>query len=219
MLWWAIWIARSVHIDLILFPMFPVSAEVGIESVNHHSRDLGRGPLLTTCCALRYIEDLELRIASMEGLIKRVSQEYQRSPQHAGIDPPQHVPDQDLSDLLDAATGAPSRPNLRPPNDPALPSRSLPPSGRRVDVHRFRGIQDFEVSLTTDTAQGERGEYHGPASVYGLVESAIEFHDGMRCDPMPFQERFPNRRREFWEVQYVSLFMALCHPRRYADWP
>ena len=63
-------------------PLRPlVSTEVGNESVNHGSYDLTVDPSLTTCCAFRYIEDLQLRITSVERLIKLVSQECQNYPQ------------------------------------------------------------------------------------------------------------------------------------------
>ena len=187
--------------------------EVGNESVNRSSCDLTVGPLLTICCALRYIEDLQLRITSVERLIKLVSQGYQCPPQHTVADPSQYAPDQDLGDFLDDDRGGPSLPPPGPSN-PILPSRFLLPSGERVDAHPYQGGKDAEVFPTVDTAQRERGEYHGSASVYGLVDSALEFRDGAKYRSTVFQERFPNRRREFWEVQYVSLPLVLCYPWR-----
>jgi len=183
-------------------PLCPlVSAEVGNESVNRGSCDLNLGPSLTTCCALRYIEDLQLRITSVERLIKLVSAGALRSAQ--SLIYPQYAPDQDLNDLPDHDPGGPSLP---PPglSNPILPSRFLQPSGERVDTRPSQGAQDAEVSPTAGTAQSVRGEYHGSASVRGLVESVLELRDGARYSTMPFEERFPNRRREFWETQYVS---------------
>jgi len=184
-----------------------MSIEVGNESVNHGSCDLTVCASLTICCALRYIEDLQLRIASVERLVKLVSQGYQCPPQHTIADLSQYAPDQDLGDLLDDDRGGPALP---PPSNPILPSRFLLPSGERVDAHPSRGAKDAEVSIIADTAHTHRGEYHGSASVHGLVESALEFRDGAKYRPMTFKERFPNRRQEFWEVQSVSLPLVLC---------
>ena len=182
-----------------------------IAAFNRRSCDLTVVPLLTICCALRYIEDLQLRITSVERLIQLVSQGYQSPPQHTVADLSQYAPGQDLGDLL---SGGPGGSNLSPPapSNPILPSRFLLPSGERVDTRPSQGVKDAEVYPIADTAQRERGEYHGSASVYGLVESALEFRDGAKCRSMTFEERFPNRRREFWEVQYVSLPSVLYHP-------
>lgn len=167
--------------------------------------------LLTICCALRYIEDLQLRITSVERLIKLVSQGYQSPPQRTVADLSQHAPDKDLGNLLDGDPGGPVLPPPGPSN-PILPSRFLLPSSERVDNRPSQGAKDVEVFIIADTVQRERREYYGSASVYGLVESALEFRDGAKFRPMTFEDRFPNRRREFWEVPSVSLPSVLCHP-------
>jgi len=145
------------------------------------------------------------------GASHKASKWYQSPPQHIVADISQYAPGQDLGDLLDDDPGGPSLPPPGPSN-PILPSRFLLPSGERVDTHPSQGAKDGEVSPIADTAQSERGEYHGSASVYELVESALEFRDGAKCRPMTFEERFPNRRREFWEAQCVSSPLVMCHP-------
>jgi len=60
--------------------------------------------------------------------------------------------------------------------------------------------------------QSGRGEYHGSMSVYRLVEFALEYRDGTKCESMPFEDRFPNRRLEFWEIQDVSSHLTLRSP-------
>ena len=121
-----------------------------------------------------------------------------------------------MSDLLD---DAPSRPNPSPSGSSnfLLPSRFFLPGGERVETHPSHGVQDSEVSLIANITQSGRGEYRGSASVYRLAEFALEYRDGAKCEPMPFGDRFPNRRLEFWEVHDVSLLFALYDPRRCAD--
>jgi hypothetical protein len=126
--------------------------------------------------------------------------------------PAQHAPDQDLSDLLD---DPPSRPNQPPSSSSSsfiLPSRFFLPDGGGAGTYPSQGVQDVEAFLAYNAAQNGRGEYHGSASVHRLVELALEFRDGVKCEPMPFEERFSNRRREFWEVQDVSFLSAPCDP-------
>ena len=114
-----------------------------------------------------------------------------------------------MSDLLD---DAPSRPNPSPlgPSDFILPSRFFLPGSERIETHPSRSDQDSGVSLIPNIMQSGRREYHGSTSVYQLVEFVLEYRDGARCEPMPFEDRFPNRRPEFWEVQDVSLLLAPC---------
>lgn len=140
----------------------------------------------------------------------KLGQGCQSHPQFAVADLSQYAPDQDLGNLL----GDTSRHGLPPPGqgNPILPSRFLLPSGERVDTRPSRGAKGSEVSPIADTAQCERGEYHGSASVHGLVESALEFRNGAKCSPMTFEERFPNRRREFWEAQHVSSLLVFSIP-------
>ena len=172
---------------------------------------LAADPSLIACYALRYIEDLQLRITSVESLIKQVSR---GALQSAVIDLSliitQYAPDQDLSDLLEDIP----TPNPLSPGESNLifPSRFFLPSGERVEAYPSYGIQDSEALLTANPMRSERGEYYGSTSVYRLVEFALEYRDGAKCEPTSFDYRFPNRRPEFWEVQDVSSLFRLCNP-------
>lgn len=172
---------------------------------------------LTACCALRYIEDLQLRITSVERLIRQVSQGHQNVPRYlrGRLFIIQHAPNQDLNDLLD---DAPSGPGLPPSGSGnlILPSRFFLPSGEHAGTHSSHGNKDYGVLPAANPVQNGRGEYYGSTSIYRLVEFALEYRDGAKCEPMNFEDRFPKRRREFWEVHDVS-FLSLCDPRRHAD--
>lgn len=122
-----------------------------------------------------------------------------------------------MSDLLQ--DDVPGGPNSLPSgsNNSIIPSRFFLPSGERVEAHPSQRVQDSEAFLIANTVQKGRGEYYGSTSDYRLVEFALEFHDGVKCEPMAFEDRFPNRRREFWEAQDVSFLLASCNLRQYAD--
>lgn len=172
---------------------------------------------LTPCCVLRYIEDLQLRITSAERLIRRVSQGHRKVLRYlrSGLCIIQYAPGQDLDDLLD---DAPSR-TSPPPSGSGnliLPSRFFLPSGERVETRSSHGNQSSGVFPTANAAQNGRGEHYGSTSICGLAEFALEHRDGVECEPMPFEDRFPERRREFWQVHDVSLFLS-CNLRKQAD--
>ena len=120
-----------------------------------------------------------------------------------------------MSDLDDI----PSQPNppLPSPSNLILPPKFFLPSGERVETRSSQYVQDVGTFLVTNAVQSGRGEYYGPMSADRLVDFALEFRDGTEYKPVPFEEMFQNRRREFWGVQDVSLPWALCHPRWYSD--
>ena len=189
-----------------------MSTEVGNESVNRNSRSFSRGPLAYHMLCIQIYRGLT-------AAYRKCGAPYQTStlvmPElsaaHSRSLITQHAPDKDLSDLLDDAPSGPNPPSPSKSNL-ILPPRFFLPSGERAETHSSQCVQDVEVFLTTDTMQSGRGEYYGSTSPQRLVEFAIEFHDGAKSEPMPFEERFKNRRGEFWEVQDVSLFSALRHP-------
>jgi len=123
----------------------------------------------------------------------------------------QYAPDQDLSNLLD---DAPSKPDPSPSGSGNLflPAKFILPGAEHVGTYNFQDTQDVEAFLTTNTAQNGRGEYHGSTSAHPLVEFALEFRDGVKCEPMSLEDRFPNRRQEFWEVQDVSFLLGCTIP-------
>jgi hypothetical protein len=53
-----------------------MSTEMGDESVSHYFGFSVADSLFTRCYVLRYIEDLRLRIESVERLLKQVSRAY-----------------------------------------------------------------------------------------------------------------------------------------------
>ena len=210
----SLYVTQCTHADLMTGPSPPVPTEVGNESVNHCSRALGRRSL-AYCMLCTQVHRGSTAAHHKCGESHKTSESRDHGAlQSAVVDLSliitQYAPDQDLSDLLEDIP----TPNPLSPGESNLifPSRFFLPSGERVEAYPSYGIQDSEALLTANPMRSERGEHYGSTSVYRLVEFALEYRDGAKCEPTSFDYRFPNRRPEFWEVQDVSSLFRLCNP-------